>query len=79
MNDIANFGSDLGNFIFVDTNGNDYQDKITEALGDSFDIALGSNSAVKFKIENQKEKYELVCPSEINYVAVLKDIGKAEE
>ena len=53
MNEIANFGSELGNFIFVNTDVNDYQDKITEALGDSLNIALGSNSAVKLKIENQ--------------------------
>ena len=53
MNQIAKFGSEQGNFIYVDTNMNDYQEAINEALGDSFDIALGSNSAVKFQIENQ--------------------------
>ena len=52
MNKIANFGSERGNFIFVDTDVKNYQAKINEALGDSFDIALAKTSAVQFKIEN---------------------------
>lgn len=71
MNQIANFGSDQGNFMFVNTDVAEYQAKITEALGDSLDIALGSNSAVKFRIENQQEKYESVSPAAINYVVVV--------
>jgi hypothetical protein len=70
MNQIANFGSEQGNFMYVNTNVGDYQGAINEALGDSFDIALGSDSAVKFKIENQQEKYELISGAEICYTTV---------
>ena len=78
MNQIANFGSELGNFIFVETNTNDYQGAINDALGESLDIALGSNTAVKFKIENLPEKLEIVVPAEINYVSVVKNVAEEE-
>ena len=67
MNQIANSGTDQGNFMFVDTQFNDFPQRIAEALGDSFDIALGSDSAVKFRIENQQEDYKVVAPAEISY------------
>ena len=53
--------------MFVDTQFNDFPQRIAEALGDSFDIALGSDSAVKFRIENQQEDYKVVSPAEISY------------
>ena len=69
MNKIANAGTEQGNFQYVDTGCNDYKEKITEALDDSFNIALGSDSSVKFRIENQQEKYTCINPAEISYVA----------
>ena len=71
MNQIANFGSERGNFMYVPTQHGDSEQKITEALGESFDIALGSNSAIKFKIGQETAKYEIICPAEINYTAIL--------
>ena len=79
MNQIANFGSENGNFIFVDTNVADYEDAIEEALGDSFDIALGGNSAVKLRIENQAGDFKLVNPAEINYIEAVRDVSEEEE
>lgn len=81
MNEIANSGSEAGNFIFVDTNqGQDVEAKIAEALGDSFDIALGSDAAVKFRIENQQEDFKIVSAAETTYaVPVKKDIANEEE
>lgn len=67
MNQIANSGTDQGNFTFVDTQFNDFPQRIAEALGDSFDMALGSDSAVKFRIENQQEDYTVMSPAEISY------------
>ena len=70
MNSIANCGNERGNFMYVNTDVGNYQQAINEALGDSFDIALGCTSDVKFKITNQAQLYEVVSGAEINYVAV---------
>ena len=77
MNKIANAGTDQGNFCYVDTGDGDYKAKIAEALDDSFNIALGSDSSVKFRIENQQENYTCVNPAEISYVA--NELRKEEE
>lgn len=69
MNQIASSGSDQGNFIYVDTQANDYPQQIAEALGDSFDIALACDSALKFRIENVQEDYKVVSIPDIDYVA----------
>ena len=79
MNEIANAGSDQGNFIYVETQNNDFHQKITDALGDSFDIAMGSDSAVKFRVENAQEDYKEIKPAEISYVAVEKIEGDNQE
>lgn len=43
-------------------------------------MALGSDSAVKFRIENQQEDYKVVSPAEISYIAVEKrDVANEEE
>ena len=62
MNQIARSGTEQGNFIFVDTKNDDYPVKIAEALGESFDIAQGSDSTVKFRIENTQEDYKILAP-----------------
>ena len=77
MNKIANAGTEQGNFCYVDTGFNDYKEKIAEALDDSFNIALGSDSSVKFRIENQQENYTCVNPADISYVA--NELQKEEE
>ena len=79
MNQIANSGSEPGNFMFVDTNHGNYQEKITEALGESFDMALGSDSAIKFSINNEEQGFKLISAGEINYAAVNRDVSNEEE
>ena len=40
MNQIANYGNEVGNFIFVDSNQEGWQQKMSEAMEESLAIAL---------------------------------------
>lgn len=73
MNHVANSGSEQGNFVFVDTQGKhqgELEKDIGEALGESLDVALGSDSSVKFCIENAQENYSETMAGEIGYTTV---------
>ena len=52
---------------------------IADALGESFEVAVGNDSSIKFRIENDQENYQVICPAEISYVAVERDIAGEEE
>ena len=67
MNSIAQSRSQQGNFIYVDTAGGDYQDKVTEALGESLDIAIGSDAPIKFRLALPETEVK-ACPADITYV-----------
>lgn len=56
MQDLTNSGTKLGNFMYVDTQFNDYNNRIAEALCESFDLALGRISAMKFRIEGKSKE-----------------------
>lgn len=52
MNKIAQSGSNIGNFIYIDTRDANYKDQIKDALQDSLSIALADSGAFKLKIES---------------------------
>ena len=57
----------------MDTQGKhqgELEKDIGEALGESLDVALGSDSSVKFCIENAQENYSETLAGEIGYTTV---------
>lgn len=56
MNKIANFGNEVGNFIFIDSQAKNWQLNLQQSLIDSLDIALQSWSAkAKFVISSDED------------------------
>ena len=68
MNRIANFGTDIGNFIFIDSYNQGWQDNLQQSLLDSLEIALESSAKVKFAMANPPVGYEQSVPAETQYV-----------
>ena len=58
MNRIANFGNDIGNFVFIDSYEEGWRDNLNESMMDSLDIALESAAKVKFSIKNAAMGHE---------------------
>ena len=67
MNRIANFGSNIGNFIFIDSYENGWQDNLQQSLLDSLEIALESAAKAKFAIANLPAGHEETVKAETQY------------
>ena len=57
MNALAQNGSELGNFVYIDTNEPDYPNMLKEALKNSLDMALQNSGKVKMILINYPENY----------------------
>ena len=68
MNRIANFGSEIGNFIFIDSYEEGWRDKLNESLLESLEIALDVAAKVKYQIKNNQVGHDEETKAEINYV-----------
>lgn len=66
MNQIAQGGSDMGNFFYVDTSGPNYGDKVQECLSESLDIALESSGSLKLQLTDGL-KFDETHALETNY------------
>jgi hypothetical protein len=68
MRRIASFGTEQGNYIFIDTYEQNWQEELNKSLLDSMDMAVESRSNFKFKLHNaaagdfkQENKCEIRC------------------
>jgi len=52
LNRLATCGSQMGNFVYIDTRQADYPEQIKEALSGSLNLALGNSGATKISLEN---------------------------
>ena len=77
MNQIANYGSSIGNFIFIDSYEEGWRDKLNESLLESLDIALDVAAKVKYSIKNEHVGHDEESKAEINYV-VRQDAAQTE-
>ena len=68
MNRIANFGSEIGNFIFIDSYEEGWRDKLNESLLESLEIALDVAAKVKYQIKNVQVGHDEETKADINYV-----------
>ena len=59
MNRIASFGTEQGNFIFIDSHEANWRDKLNLSLVESMDIALESSAKIKFALTNDAMKFTL--------------------
>ena len=68
MNQIANYGNQVGNFIFVDTHIEGWQSQMENAMEDSLAVALSNISKVKLLVKNPiNEQFEEKLGCEITY------------
>lgn len=59
MNKIAQAGTDLGNFFYIDTQNANYGDLVKEKLTESLDIAMEGAGGVKLHLQNQDQNIEI--------------------
>jgi hypothetical protein len=52
LNQIARGGSELGNFFYVDTQEENYGEKVKTCLAESLNIAIEGTNPLKLKFEN---------------------------
>ena len=52
MNEIAGYGSEQGNFTFVDSYEVGYRDNLAKALVEQLEICMASDTDITFKVEN---------------------------
>ena len=67
MNRIANFGSDIGNFVFIDSYEEGWRENLNQSMVDSLDIALESAAKIKFAIKNAAVGYDEIIKPENSY------------
>ena len=67
MNRIANFGSDIGNFVFIDSYEEGWRDNLNQSMVDSLDIALESAAKIKFSIKNAAVGHEEMIKPESSF------------
>lgn len=67
MNRIANFGNDMGNFVFIDSYNEGWRESLNESMLESLDIALESAAKVKFSIKNTSVQHEEMVKAEIGF------------
>ena len=53
MRRIASFGTEQGNYIFIDTYEPNWQEELNKSLLDSMDMAVESRSNFKFSLKNE--------------------------
>ena len=63
--------------MYVETDGESYQQEISEALEESFAIALGDKAPVKFKTYIHGGDFR-ICSAEISYIKIDDEIQNEE-
>ena len=71
MNEITGYGTDQGNFVFVDRADEGYQEKFQAALVEALELAMGPATDIQFMIADQLNQnvQPQVLATDTNYVA----------
>jgi len=69
LNRLATCGSQMGNFVYIDTRQANYPEQIKEALSGSLNLALGSSGKTRISIENAAQNFKSaeVCKMDKSY------------
>jgi hypothetical protein len=67
LNTIAKSGSKLGNFIYIDTDKENYKETMVEALGNSLEMAISSSGTTKIHLQGSQTKISLPCKMIYNF------------
>ena len=67
LNRLAQNGSELGNFVYIDTNNANYPTQLKESLAGSLDMALQSQGKAKIMLTNQEANYSANQNSKTEY------------
>jgi hypothetical protein len=68
MNTIAQSGSLMGNFKYVNTSNPDYSELVKDCLAESLKMALESDSAIKLQISNDSTNFKDLLATDFNYI-----------
>ena len=53
MNKIAQVGSNMGNFFYIDTSGANYQQDVMTSLEESLEIAIEGSTSINLKLKGK--------------------------
>lgn len=67
MNFIAMGGSQVGNFSYIDTRQNDYEQKVKDSLAESLDIAMEGSNALKLNLASEEQGIDVSHKLETNF------------
>jgi hypothetical protein len=65
LNSLAQIGTKMGNFIYIDTYEPDYQDKMMQSMNESLDMVLSSSGQPKFVITEKHSNKNQTKISEV--------------
>lgn len=68
LNQLAQSGSSLGNFIYIDTANPDFPQKIGEAVSESLGMATSTAGRPKFKLKHGEQTRVEKCESSFVFV-----------
>jgi hypothetical protein len=77
MNRIAQAGSEMGNFFYIDTSKGDYKQDVTNALSESLNIAMEGGS-LKMEIKNEACMFSESGNTEFNYIYQEEEESKVD-
>ena len=77
MNRIAQAGSEMGNFFYIDTSKGDYKQDVTNALSESLNIAMEGGS-LKMEINNKTYMFSESGNTEFNYIYQEEEESKVD-
>lgn len=77
MNRIAQAGSEMGNFFYIDTSKGDYKQDVTNALSESLNIAMEGGS-LKMEINNETYMFSESGNTEFNYIYQEEEESKVD-
>jgi hypothetical protein len=78
MNSLAQTGSDLGNFIYIDTDEADYDTKVTTSLDESLAMAMESAAGLRCCVRNMPLQFDKKIVCEFNYAVDEADLSDEE-
>jgi hypothetical protein len=67
MNYIAMGGSQVGNFSYIDTRENNYEQKVKDSLSESLDIAMEGSNALKLNLTSEEQGIDVSHNLESNF------------
>ena len=79
LNNIAQCGSELGNFFYIDTGAQDYAEQVKQCLTDSLNMAMDGALPIKLEFTNDLFQYSESFKVELNYEYDVEEEHKGDD